>query len=184
MVDNSGMCKWEQMKWSLLCLWYWFVKLCLPLMGGKGMNFIPSLGYQTPTSPTWISFCPRLLLIFFVFFSDHGLLLDMGNNFVGCQIVYLLTKHLFFEQTSCHNSEVQDEEGLGRSRTIFLGAQNRSRAPVQWTTSDSTQPTKLTLVQLKHLITADVQEILWEASPTGALWTDAVCFDTPSVTLK
>lgn len=55
---------------------------------------------------------------------------------------------------------------------------------MQRTISDSTQPAKLNFVQLKHLITADVQEILCEESPAGALWTDAVCFDTPSVTSK
>lgn len=62
------------------------------LMRGKGMHFIPALGYQTPVSPTWISFWPLPLLIFFVFFPDFGLLLDMGKYFVGCQIVHLLTK--------------------------------------------------------------------------------------------
>lgn len=77
MVDTSGMCKWEQMKWSLLCLWYWLVNLCLPLMGGKGINFIPALGYQTPMSPTWISFstpASHFLCVFFWLWSPfrHG----------------------------------------------------------------------------------------------------------------
>lgn len=61
------------------------------LMGGKGIHH-PCSGISNCSSPTWISFWPLPLLIFFVFFPDFGLLLDMGNNFVGCQIVHLLTK--------------------------------------------------------------------------------------------
>lgn len=90
-----------------------------PFDGREGNELHPCTGISNSS----VSLLDKLLALpashFLFVFSHHGLLLDMRNNFVGCQIVYLHTKHLFFEQTSCHNSEVQGEEGLGRSKTIF-----------------------------------------------------------------
>lgn len=46
MVDTTpGTCKYKQIKWSLLCLWYWLAELCLPSVGGKGVYFIHALGF-------------------------------------------------------------------------------------------------------------------------------------------
>lgn len=67
-----------------------------PFDGKEGNALHPCTGISNSSVSHLDKFLASPASHFLHVFSDHSLFLDMGNHYVGYQVLYLLTKCLFF----------------------------------------------------------------------------------------